>query len=177
MHVQTMDTQEPSRLVERARGGDRDAFGELYREHHAAVFRLARFSLPPAAAEDAVAETFLRAWAAIGRYKDTGAPFRAWLYGIAKNVVAESHRNAKRIEPRSEPPDATVRFDQRETDRLALAAAVEKLPTDQRYVIELKYLVGLGNPDVSRALGKSVGAVNALQWRALETLKRLMADR
>lgn len=170
------DKRRISRLVAAARAGDRDAFGELWRTHHPAVWRLARYSLPVAAVEDAVAETFLRAWTALPRYRDTGAPLAAWLHGIARHVVADVHRRAARVEPRSELPEEASRFDQQETDRVVLAEAIQQLPDEQRRVIELKFLVGLANPDVARALRKSVGAVNALQWRAVANLRRIMGE-
>lgn len=156
------------RLVRAASAGDRDAFGELYRMHHAAIHRMARFRLGETA-EEAVSETFLRAWSGLPRYRDTGAPFAAWLYGIARHVIADEFRRRARSEPRAEVPDRVV--DERPEDRLALQAAMEGLPDEQRQVIELKYLVGLTNAEVGSALGKSTGAVNALQWRALKTMK------
>lgn len=156
-------------LVERARRGDREAFGELYRLFHAAVLRMARFHLGEAG-EDAAAETFVRAWAALPRYRVTGAPFVAWLYGIARHVVADELRGRRRVEPRERMPDRAV--EDSPDDRLALAAAVASLPEEQRRVIEMKFLLGLGNREVGAVLGKSPGAVNAQQWRALETLRR-----
>lgn len=161
------------RLVARAKEGDRDAFAELYRIHHGAIFRLARFSLG-ADAEDAVADTFLRAWTGLPRYRADGAPFAAWLYGIARHVVADELTNRKRTEPRADVPDRAMELV--EDDRLTLAAAIERLPTEQRQVIELKYLVGLRNPEVAAALGVSVGAVNAKQWRALVALEETLKE-
>jgi len=170
------DARRISRLVEAARSGDREAFAELYRVHHAAVYRLARFSLPVAVVEDAVADTFLRAWSGLATYRDTGAPFAAWLYGIARHVVADVHRAAARVDPSREVPEDARSFDQQETDRVVLAEAIRQLPDDQRHVIELKFLAGLPNPDVARALGKSIGAINALQWRAIANLRRILGE-
>lgn len=159
-------------LVTRAQRGDREAFGELYRRHHPAIFRLARFRLAQGA-DDAVSETFLRAWKGLPRYRPTGAPFVAWLYGIARHVVADAGRAARRVEPRAEVPDRAVDTD--EAERIALAEAIAGLPKEQRQVIELKFLVGLSNADVGRALRRTPGAVNALQWRALRALKELLS--
>lgn len=61
-----------------------------------------------------------------------------------------------------------------EEDRLALAAALRRLSDRQRQVVELKFLLGLSNEEVGRALGRSPGAVNAMQWRALEALRRTL---
>src|SRR5918999_3994570 len=169
-----------SALVERARQSDKEAFGRLYQLYHGRVFRLARFHLD-GAAEDVVAETFLRAWVALPRYRNTGAPFVAWLYGIARHVVADELAARRRVEPRAEPPDDSTNPgpDERlgQDDRLALAMAIARLPQAQRRVVELKFLIGLSNAEVAKAFGKTTGAINAMQWRALRTLRRMLVDR
>ncbi len=159
--------------IEQAKRGDREAFGALYRRHYASVHRLASFYLN-GTAEDAASETFLRAWKALPRYRDTGAPFSAWLYGIARHVVSDALRAQRRVEPRADVPDAGEE-DKHETN-LLVAQLVARLPKDQRRVIEMKYLLGMTNPEVSAQLGKSIGAVNALQWRALKAMRELMEE-
>ncbi len=158
-------------LVERAQRGDKEAFGLLYKEHHGSIYRFARTHLH-GAAEDAVGETFLRAWKALPRYTYTGAPFVAWLYGIARHVVTDELRRRGRTETREELPEAGIEFDT--DDRLVLASAIGKLPRDQRRIIEMKYLLGMKNPEVAKVLGKGVGAVNAAQWRALKKLREIL---
>ncbi len=160
-------------LVRTAKEGDRGAFGQLYRLHHARIVRFARFRLG-ADHEDVVSEVFLRAWARLPRYRDMGAPFAAWLYGIARHVVADEIARRIRSQPVSQVPETTV--ETRDDDRLALAEALSTLPEEQRQVIELKYLIGMKNPEVAEVFGISVGAVNAKQWRALRTLRDLLED-
>jgi RNA polymerase sigma-70 factor, ECF subfamily len=161
------------RSVERAKEGDREAFGDLYRLYQPPVFRLARAHLREGA-EDAVAETFLRAWKALPRYRDTGAPFLAWLYGIARHVIADEFRRRARVEPRSDLPDRGVEW--AVDERLSLAEAIRRLPGEQRQVVELKFLMGATNAEVAATLGKSEGAVNAKQWRALTALRTMLED-
>jgi RNA polymerase sigma-70 factor (ECF subfamily) len=165
------------RLVEKAKRGDRDAFGELYRLHHARIFRMARLHLGDLGdgAEDAVAETFLRAWAALPRYRVTGAPFVAWLFGIARHVVLDEVARGRRVMPREELPERARGWTV--DDRLTLAQALDRLPAAQRQVVELKYLAGMRNEEVASALGKSKGAINAMQWRALGTLREILEER
>ena len=158
-------------LVVRAQAGDRDAYADLYRGHHAAVYRLARVYLN-GSSEDAVAETFVRAWKALPRFKDKGVPFSAWLYGIARNVVADEIKARKRVEPRETLPDKAATPN--EDDRIVLGATIARLPKEQRQVIEMKYLIGMRNEEVAAALGRSIGAVNALQWRGLKKMRELM---
>lgn len=164
-------------LVDLARRGDRDAFGQIFRRNHAAVFRVARSSLPHGLAEDAAAETFARAWKALPRYRRTGAPFAAWLYGIARHVVADMAAAQHRTQPRDDIDPGVVDPWPASHDGLRLREALAALPDEQRRVIELKYLVGLTNDEVAAALGKKPGAVNAQQWRALRALERHMGPR
>lgn len=166
------DAEEGWALVERARAGDREAFGDLFQRHYAAVFRVARSRLPHALAEDATAETFARAWAALPRYKRTAAPFVAWLYGIARNVANDTVRRSRRADSQADLEDRAHDPWVGHAEQQALADALATLPEEQRQVIELKYLLGLTNDEVGAALGKKPGAVNAQQWRALRALQR-----
>jgi RNA polymerase sigma-70 factor (ECF subfamily) len=174
---ETVISKEHTRqLVEDARQGDKDAFGELYRNHFGAIYRLARFYLGPDAAEDAAAETFLRAWNGLPRYRWTGAPFVSWLYGIARNVVFDQLRVRKRTEPRADVPDVPHDHLPQTLIRLDVADAIARLPDEQRQVIEMKFLIGLPNAEVAEILGKTIGAVNAQQWRALGNLRRILEE-
>ena len=160
-------------LIARAKDGDRDAFGDLYREHVGAVSRVVRFRLGRED-EDAVSEVFLRAWRGLATYRDTGVPFAGWLYGIARHVTVDVLRAAGRTEPRAELPDREV--DHMTAELITLHDAIEQLPTEQRQVIELKYLVGMTNAEVAQAMDATVGAINAKQWRALKTLADVLED-
>ncbi|TMK13439.1 MAG: RNA polymerase sigma factor, partial [Actinobacteria bacterium] len=116
-------------LVRRAQDGDRDAFGDLYRTHLPAISRLVRFRLGTED-EDAVSEVFLRAWRGLGSYRDTGVPFAAWLYGIARHVAIDLLRKRGRDEPRDELPERGVEPVTAEV--LTLRGAIDHLPTEQR---------------------------------------------
>jgi len=160
-------------LVARAKDGDRDAFGALYRDHVGAVSRVVRFRVGRED-EDAVSEVFLRAWRGLATYRDTGVPFAAWLYGIARHVAVDALRAAGRTEPRADLPDQQV--DPMTAELLTLHDAIEQLPTEQRQVIELKYLVGMTNAEVADAMDTTTGAINAKQWRALKALADLLEE-
>ena len=77
-----------ARLVERAKDGDKDAFGQIFRLHRDAILRFARLRLG-SEADEVVSEVFTRAWVTLNNYEFTGLPFVAWLYGIARHVVAD----------------------------------------------------------------------------------------
>jgi RNA polymerase sigma-70 factor, ECF subfamily len=161
------------RLVDRARDGDKDAYGQIFRLHHDAIFRYARLHVP-AEAEDIVAEVFTRAWIQLPGYSHTGVPFVGWLYGIARHVVADEVRRQARLEYRPTIPETLEKW--AEDDRLELAEAITKLPPEQRQVIEMKYLMDMRNPEVAEALHTTTNAVNAKQWRALTALRDELGD-
>ena len=173
-HAPAPTPERVAELVRRAQRNDRDAFGQLYRLYYRPVYTLARFYLPQQA-EDIVAETFLRGWSAIDRYRDMGRPFAAWLYAIARHIVADELKARRRVEPRDELPDEPREWDH--DDRLVLAMGVARLPKTQRVVVELRYMLGLSHKEIATILHKSVGAVKAQRWRALKNLSAYLADR
>jgi len=162
-----------STLVASAADGDVDAFEELYRTHVGGVARHVRLRLGKAD-EDAVAEVFVRAWAGISSYRDVGRPFGAWLFGIARHVIADEFRARSRTFPVAEPPERAI--EPMTAELLALREAIDRLPEDQRQVIELRYLAGLTNDEVAAAMEATPSAVNTKRWRALLVLRDVLKD-
>jgi len=158
-------------LVAMAVDGDADAFEELYRTHVEGIARHVRFRLGRPD-EDVVAEVFVRAWAGISSYRDRGRPFGAWLFGIARHVVADEFRRRARTVPIAEAPEQGD--DPMTAELLALREAIDRLPDDQRQAVELRYLVGLTNDEVAAAMGTTAAAVNTKRWRALRGLRDVL---
>ena len=118
-------------------------------------------------AEEAAQDGFVKAWRALGRFRD-GAPFRPWLLRIVANEARNRRRSAGRrahlalraatetalggARPRP-PRRPSSRAEQRE----ALLAAVNELPDDQRTVISLRYFLGLSEQEVAETLGVPAG--------------------
>lgn len=161
------------RLVERAKDGDKDAYGQVFRLHHDAILRFARLHVG-AEADEVVSEVFVRAWVSLNRHRSSGVPFVAWLYGIARHVVADELSRQSRTQPQAEMPESLTRWV--EDDRLALVEGIRKLPTEQRQVIEMKFFMGLRDPEVAEVLNTTTNAVNARQWRALAALREQLEE-
>ena len=129
-------------------------------------------------ADDVTAEVFAKAWSSLSKFRGDGSPFAGWLFGIARYVIADTHRRRYRrpTEPLHGHEDAV---DEDPTiarlQRLHLEGVLQGLGKRQRRVIELKYFAGLTNDEVAEALGISAGAVNTMQWRALQQLRVLLA--
>jgi RNA polymerase sigma-70 factor, ECF subfamily len=153
---------------------DRDAFGELYDLFAIPVFRYCyRRTGNREAAEDAMSQTFTRAFAAMPRF--AGGSFPAWLYTIAHNVVINQARRPsfvplpdedRTIDPNPSPEEAVLIQD----ERSRIVRLLELLPEDQRRVVEFR-LAGLTGPEIAEAMGKTLAAVKMLQLRAMRRLR------
>jgi RNA polymerase sigma-70 factor, ECF subfamily len=171
------------RLIELARCGDLAALGTLYNRHVDRIYQYARYRTgDDQAAEDITADVFLRAIESIADYKDQGAPFAAWLYRIAHARVVDYWRKSKRHQtaPLEDPllqEELSSQDDDIDIDFLqhrSLTEALQLLTDDQQNVIVLKFMQGLSNAETALVLGKTEGAIKALQWRALEALARIL---
>ena len=158
---------------------DRHAVALLYRRYVDAVYRYCYRRLGSREeAEDAASLVFTRALAGIGRIGDQ--PFRAWLFTIAHNVVADIHRARRRT---SELPDTVERIDPDPTPEQHLIAAEDghfirtllaQLPAESRRLLDLR-LAGLTDAEIATVLGKSHGAVRVAQHRTVARLRALRA--
>jgi RNA polymerase sigma-70 factor (ECF subfamily) len=172
-------------LIALAAGGDRQSFGELYERYALRVFRHAQFLTgDPVLAEDVTAQVFLKALEAIPRYESRGVPFVAWLLRITCNMVI-NHRKSAKNNGHSQIPEnieATGTFYSPEdscevkVDGERVWREVRKLPCEQRQVIVMRFIDDLGYPDIAHVLGKTVGAVRVIQFRALANLRGLLDD-
>ena len=167
------------RVVHRAVQADPDAWEQLYRRSYTRLFVYARRRLlTDAAADDAVAETMLRALARIATFTWQGAGFDAWLYGILRNVVLESLRKPNRttsevLVPDHEEHDTTTTLDALvERDRHdEVRAAFAQLSSDDQEILEMRVVAGLSAAGVAEATGSTAGAVRMAQSRALQRLR------
>jgi RNA polymerase sigma-70 factor, ECF subfamily len=138
------------------------------------------------AAEDLTTEVFLRVIEHLPRFKlnreRPSASVSAWLYRIAANLAADYHRAQQRRAVVSLEEDESLvaqgvdpchEAERRET-LARLSGALDQLSEEQRLVVIGKFSEGMSNVQVAESLGKTEGAVEALQHRALRTLGRLL---
>ena len=164
---------------------DPDAFERFYREHVEAVQRfVARRVDDPYLAADLTADVFVAAIESAGSYRRSRGEPAAWLFGIARNVVADERRRkakelrtAVRVRGREllEEDDLAAlhkRIDSESAAR-ALYQELSKLPAGERAVLELVALDGISVGEAGRALG--IGAVAARV--RLHRARRRLRDR
>lgn len=174
-------SNDEERLVQRAQQGDANAFAEVYERHQSAVYRYIYYRVGDAStAEDLTSAVFVRVVESIDRFVYRGRPLLSWLYTIAGNIVIDYQRRAARgvILPLDERlvsgSEDVEQAAYRAATQEELAEALTHLTEDQRRVILLRFMEGMSNEEVARTLGKSVGAVKALQHRALARLHRVL---
>lgn len=170
-------------LVDLARDGDAEAFGQLYDHYMRGVYRFVRARIGDAQlAEDLTAETFFRALRSIGGYTWQGRDFGAWLTTIARNLVADHYKSSRvRLELATEeiPEETRVVPDTAETALVGLTnevlwRALSSLRADQQECLVMRFLQGLSIAETALALGRSEGAVKQLQLRAVRNLARTL---
>jgi RNA polymerase sigma-70 factor, ECF subfamily len=167
-------------LIRQAREGGREAFGLLYERHRATIARYVAARIRDASdSEDLTEAIFESAWRAMGRYREQGVPFLAWLYRLAHNRVVDHYRALRptvtlipevheSIEDTGAPLDLNI-------DSADLLKALHSLTDDQRDVIVLRFIQGMSGREVAQAMDKREDAIRALQFRALATLRRILA--
>jgi RNA polymerase sigma-70 factor, ECF subfamily len=165
---------EDSILVRAAQNGDVDAFEELVRRYQTSIYRVALRMLGSRAdAQDAVQETFVRAWRALPRFRHDSA-ISTWLYRIvtrrALDRIASRRSTGTLDEVEVEAgPDPAQAAEHQERLR-AIRRAIAKLPPDQRAAIVLREFEGLSYQEVAQVLGASVPAIKTRIHRARLTI-------
>lgn len=175
---------EENDLLERAKRGDADAYGELVTRYQALAARTAYVITGSAAdAEDAAQDGFVKAYYALDRFR-SGAPFRPWLLRIVANEALNRRKAAGRrptvalSEAESRPsgdaalsPEEAALAGERRT---VLLAALNQLPDDDRLVIAYRYFFELSEAEMAEALGVARGTVKSRLSRALGRLREVM---
>jgi len=171
-----------AQLLEQARRFDPDALRALHNRLYEPIYRYVHYKVSdPQASEDLTSEVFLRVLEALKKGKMWKTTPDAWIFGIARNVVADHYRKTSRrsevaLDERLAMPD-----EQSLTQRVIvaeeheeLAQAISRLTDEQRDVVLLRFMEGLSTNDVAEIMGKKPGAIKGLQHRALRALAEAM---
>ncbi|MFA5082908.1 MAG: RNA polymerase sigma factor RpoE [Hydrogenophilaceae bacterium] len=183
MSEQDIDRQ----LVEKARAGDKRAFGLLVEKYQRRLFRLlSRMVRDPEEVEDIAQETFIKAYRALPNFRGDAA-FYTWLYRIgvntAKNYLATRKKAMPTISDQAmsdddEPDERLVARDisTPETElmskqiAMAVNQVVEALPEELRTAITLREMEGLSYEEIAEMMGCPIGTVRSRIFRAREAI-------
>ncbi|HEY55581.1 MAG TPA: sigma-70 family RNA polymerase sigma factor [Dehalococcoidia bacterium] len=171
--------QNEESLVRRAQKHDQEAFAQLYEGHFDKIYRYLALRIGnEMEAEDMTQQVFLKALRSISSFRWKGVPFSAWLFRIAHNQAVDYLRKkTKRTsvpldESLADSDDTPQSAAERKLDVERLLSATSQLTEAQREVISLRFTSELSIAEVSRVMGKSQGAVKALQHSAIVALRR-----
>ena len=173
-------------LVKKSQLGDKNAFEELVRRHQELVFSLAyKLTGNRELANDVAQEAFIRAWKAIQKFRGDST-FSTWIYRITVNTAWTLRKKAKKhyslnIEDTQEP----VVIDEKKDPELVainsdlssvLVGALDKIPMDQRIIVELKNIEGRSHKEIAEILGISVTAAKVRLHRAHQKLRQILEE-
>jgi RNA polymerase sigma-70 factor (ECF subfamily) len=181
MDRMVIDGHDDAILVEQARAGNAEAFRELVERYSARIFRLTwRILGDEAATEDAVQETFLRAYRSLVRF-DARSQFGTWLHRIAANTAVEILRKHQRLrherigeeagEASSADPGPDRRALSQEVER-AVRGALADLSPMERAAFVLRHFEGRSIAEICGALGLRESAGKQAIFRAVQKLRR-----
>jgi RNA polymerase sigma-70 factor (ECF subfamily) len=173
-------------LVRRFQRGDNDAFAALFERSWPSVHAVVRSTVrDPGEAEDLTQEVFARAFTGLRGYRDTGRPVEAYLVEIARNLLRDRwrRRQGRPLEVSADrsdvgevvadipAPDAVMEVAE---GRLALSAALGRLPDQYRTVLHQRVVEGRSAEEVGALFGLNANALRQLQHRALRALRAEM---
>ena len=174
--------QDEESLVRRAKEHDEAALTQLYEENFDKIYRYIVLKTGDRTeAEDMTQQVFLKAFKSISGYRSKGSPFSSWLFRIAHNQMVDYWR--KRSKRATVPLEETLvgsssnpsTDTERKMDIESLVAATRRLTSLQREVVSLRFAGGLSVAEVAKSMGKSEGAIKALQHSAIVSLRKMVA--
>ena len=173
--------QDEQGLVQRAQRHDEEAFAQLYEKYFDKIYRYVALKIGNRVeAEDMTQTVFINALHSISAYKWRGLPFSAWLFRIAHNQVVDYLRKKTRQTtlPLNESVTAFGDNPQQITEHKMnieqLVLATRELTPAQREVVALRFAGELPIAQVAKVMGKSEGAVKALQHSAILALRKIL---
>lgn len=170
-------------LLDRAKQADPAALAELYDQYVNPIYNYVYHRVGQAElAEDVTGQVFMRMLEAVRAGRAWNTSFSGWLYRIAHNLVIDYYRHRQRasfVDLDDAAPIQAREGDPVQSTELRLAkeqlrAALTLLTEEQAQVITLRFLEEFSIAEVSEIMGKTDGAIKALQYRAVLALKRVM---
>ena len=174
--------QDEENLIRRAQQQDEEAFTQLYEEYFDKIYRYITLKIGnQTEAEDLTQQVFVKVLQSISSFRWKGIPFSAWLFRIAHNQVVDYFRKEKKYV--TTPLDESLRDGnidpqlavERKLDIEQLILATKQLTKAQREVISLRFASELSITQVAKIMGKSEGAVKALQHSAIVALRKTLS--
>lgn len=170
-------------LIARVARGDTAAYETLYDRYASAIMGFAlKITGDRSLAEEIVQETFWRVWRKADLFQNQRGAFASWFFGIARNLSIDLLRRQR---SQGNPEDESDQIIERAVDpspgvpetawlrvkHEKMQAAIEGLPGEQRYVIEMAYFRGMTRQEIARVTGEPLGTIHTRARLALQKLR------
>jgi RNA polymerase sigma-70 factor, ECF subfamily len=172
------------RLLARARNGDKTAMMQIYESYFDAIYSYLRLRVDDAMlAEDLTSDVFLKLMTALNGRNAPQHSLRGWLFKVARNALHDHYGYTRKMPTTTieewvgapsddEPEIAFIRDADAERSR----RAIKMLAAEQQEVLVLRFGQALSLQETADIMGKSVSAIKSLQFRAVDTLKRILGE-
>ncbi len=166
-------------LLEQARQLDEHALSEIHNRYYGEIYRYVLYRTGRTeVADDLASEVFLRFLDNLHTGRTPQVTLRGWLFGVARNLVADHFRHAPReqaeLDETFAAPSTTSAEAEHNLQARAVRTALRRLTPEQQHTLVLRFGEGLSVEETAQSLGKSVNAVKVLQFRAVASLRRLV---
>jgi RNA polymerase sigma-70 factor (ECF subfamily) len=166
------EVSELQRLVERARGGDRAAFADLYRRYSRVIHGILLSRIPRIEVEDLVQDVFLAALQQLPALRESAA-FGGWLAAIARNRAVDYLRQAPRTTEL--PPDLASAGTDR-SEAVFVLSVIRRMPDAYRETLTLRLVEGMTGPEIAALTGLTEGSVRVNLHRGMKQLREQLSS-
>lgn len=180
--VSTLHEAGIDRIVAKASAGDSEALAGIYDLYASRVYRFLLLHVREQRdAEDLLQRIFLKVIEGLPRYQERGLPFGAWIFRIARNVVIDhdrtrhDHATLDAALDREDDRRGPAELAERAAEREEIGSALALLTPEQREVIVYRFFAGLSPREIGLLMDKREGTIRALQFRAMQTLRKSLA--
>ena len=168
--VATTETTADASLVEAVRGGDREAFGQLYQLYAPLAHGILLARVPRSEVDDLTQEVFLTAFKKLNTLRDSAA-FGPWLAMIARNRATDFFRQAKAHEELTEEIARPGTAEADRAEALEILAMIRSLPEAYRETLVLRLVEGMTGPEIADRTGLQPDSVRVNLSRGMKMLR------
>jgi RNA polymerase sigma-70 factor (ECF subfamily) len=166
-------------LLARAQHLESAALNEIHQRYFTRIYQYAYVRTGNShTAEDIASETFVSLLDSFNKGRPPHTTLRGWLFGVAAHLVAD-HFDSKPVSQLTEfqaDGFSTQVVVEERLRRAGVQDAVRRLTADQQEVLALRFTSGLSVEETARQMGRTVTAVKALQFRAVDALRQMLAE-
>lgn len=168
--------------LERAKGGDKDAFGQLYILFRNRIFRYTYYLIfDRDLAEDLTQLTFLKAWLALPHFSTGRGTLQAYLYAIARNLVIDYQRRKKEVSLEDvAEPSYEVNYENvliKEENVKMVQKLLTGLDGEEKHLVILRYFEEMRFGEIAHILHKKEGAIRVRLHRVLQKLRERIKEK